>query len=374
MRSLLAATLLAAACGGAPHSTEAPPAVPPDRDPIPEARPETPEERRAAACSAQAERRRFHADVDAPAATTIGKVEVTGVPDGASKIQSRAGDALDPAKVRRDAESLWRAYAPEDVRVELVGDTLRFIVVPEAAIREVYFEGFDALAAGDAGSGLSAGSSAAGHRLHAAAGALRDRYVELGRPLATVSVVARRTGEHADVCVKVDEGPRVTVTSVDFAGNAEVTDAELIELVKGDGKVNVPGGRFDRARLDYATLVIEAHYYDRGMILATVDSSATDPTREKPEIALRFDIKEGKVFTLGKLAVEGDLATPQAAYLKVVTTKPGAVFARSQLKEDLERIRKLHQKKSGNDAMVVPLTKIHQDRGVVDLTIQIGGR
>jgi hypothetical protein len=70
----------------------------------------------------------FLSAISMSAAEMVSQVQVLGAPSSI-ELESRAGEALDPAKLQHDVKNLWQSGRAADVTVETVpdGDRVRLV-------------------------------------------------------------------------------------------------------------------------------------------------------------------------------------------------------------------------------------------------------
>jgi outer membrane protein assembly complex protein YaeT len=106
-----------------------------------------------------------------------------------------------------------------------------------------------------------------------------------------------------DVTFHVTEGPRFTVTSRSFSGNAKLTEAELLP-----GLSTSPGRPFTEEGLNADVATLGGRYQEKGFPDARVDGAAKlvpggDPSAAGAEVG--FSIFEGERVFFGKTIVRG---------------------------------------------------------------------
>ncbi|MBL8610733.1 MAG: hypothetical protein JNL38_25560 [Myxococcales bacterium] len=183
----------------------------------------------------------------------------------------------------------------------------------------------------------------------------------------TVCEVKTSTAESAPGSVRVrfdlTEGPQWRFTKVAVTGQKRVSAAEITAAAA------LPLGKpFDADLLTLAEMRISTRYYDSGMIQAAVSSKA-DATPDG-QVTVTFKVDEGDVFKLRALRFTKLAAAHERALAGVVKVRPGTVFSRSAVKEDLDRVTAFFAARNER-VNVVPLTDVHVPSRAVDLTIEV---
>jgi outer membrane protein insertion porin family len=298
-----------------------------------------------------------------------------------SAIESRAGSALDRARVRRDVASLNALEAFSDVSAETTPDgngvALHYVVVERPLIGRVVFDG----AAPDVEHALAlhAGGIYDPARIERRARLTRQSLVDAGHLLARIEVRGcRPSPSRVDVLVRADDGPEFVVDRVVFDGAHQVSHDDLLAaLRKGNGPdahVNVLGRHYRAAAVAHEILYMNALYYDRGMVSVNIDPPATRLDAKRGTVTLVFLVREGPVYHLGRVRVTGKLVASAERYRALLGVRSGDRFDRARLMDGMDRIRKLEAAHGATNADVVPNSVLHPDTATIDLKIVIGGR
>ena len=139
-----------------------------------------------------------------------------------------------------------------------------------------------------------------------------------------------------DVTFRVTEGPRFTVTSRSFSGNAKLTEAELLP-----GLATSPGRPFTDEGLNADVATLGGRYQERGFPDARVDGAAklvpgADPSTAGAEVG--FSIFEGERVFFGKTIVRGYRKTRLSVIERQLGSVEGQPFS---LTKTLEMQRSL---------------------------------
>ncbi len=373
----LALCVIVTACGGAPPA--AAPAAPSTAEPM---APETTQDWERAACEASA------ASLDAvepadsvhsaflPLAGSVAGVQVDAdSPELAARakslVQLSAGLPLSEARVRADVERLWGLGDIEDVQVDSSGpegaQSIRFVVVSAPVIRSVFRRG-----EGSPGDelaqflGLKKGARYSQAALALGLAHANETLAEQGYREARVTVTGRRLHDGGvDLCTHVSMGRKLLLRSVQISGNSQLPTAELAALVQAK-----PGQPLNDAELERDALVMQAHYYDRGMITTRVSTPEVRVVDDGIEV--QITISEGPVFKVASIKVVGDLVTTKTAYLRRLRVKPGDVFSRSKVAADLTSLKALHQEQGAAQVEIEVETNVDPKKKRVDLVLRVG--
>lgn len=279
-------------------------------------------------------------------------------------VAPREGAVLDAAGVRVDLTELFdtglighaSAYAERTAAGAVV---LTYVVVERPIVSAVRIEGGSALT-NDLrqqldGKGFRDTLGQRGRRLEL----VQSFYEEQGFAEATVGV--RALG--SELVITISEGPRFVVEAVRFEG-AKALAAKTLE----QGLVTKVGGPIRPEGLERDALQLLTTYYDHGHVMAKVDHRRQVREGAPGMTTVVFAIDEGPVFRVGPISLLGVALTPAA--LKGLETKQGAVFSRTMVQRDLERLRAVGQKQ-GKVFEVFPLTEIDHTKRTVKLTFEV---
>jgi outer membrane protein insertion porin family len=206
--------------------------------------------------------------------------------------------------------------------------------------------------------------------------ALERSWIGRGHVDARANVRARRAGEgHVDLCFLLDPGPRWIVERVEWPGARRVSAADLRGAMDTRSDAfNVEGKPFRPDLLTVDGMRLGALLYDRGFLGGSVKAPRVTRIPERSAVIVEIPVIEGPEYRIGRLDVRGRLAGPRQGYAKHLGQAPGDVFSRKRMVDALERMRAHHRAITGKDAEIEPKTELHEERGVVDLVIQVKGR
>jgi len=257
-----------------------------------------------------------------PAGAIIGRVCLIGAHEDDflrlnEMIAPREGTRLEADAVREDIEALMAPGYVKDVVVvaEPLADQrvkLIYAVAPHDRVGEVRLDGVQALTLDDVDEVAKVGLPASGVMLRAVRGAFVKVYELHGYPHAEVHARLEPTKPGLQALVlTVKEGPRLALGPIAFVGAKKVPTAEMKKVL----------------------------------------TSAT-----------------GAVYSAD--AVERDALGPEKPALAALKTKSKAVFSRSVVRDDIERLKALG-KKRGVDLNVTPITEVKSDEKRIDLTFEL---
>jgi outer membrane protein insertion porin family len=153
---------------------------------------------------------------------------------------------------------------------------------------------------------------------------------------------------------------------VQFTGNATVS-SERLRAAIAEYPLFDDAGAIVPEVLERDLLLISAFYWDRGHAQVKVGEPVISPSKD----AVTIPIEEGPVFTMGPVAVTGELIGSAKANLAMVRVRSGATFSRTRIANDREALSNFHQDQGYAYANVIPITKIDLARKTIGLTFEI---
>ncbi|MBL8912011.1 MAG: hypothetical protein JNM17_15055 [Archangium sp.] len=286
-------------------------------------------------------------------------------------VAPREGTTLDAPAVRADLEGLFGQGMVRDAQAIAIpfGDgkrvVLAYFVTEYPFISKVRFEGLNGVRADELRDSAPSGARASGMELKKISNAVTEEFIERGYMNATVDVsTASIEGGTVEAVIKVSEGVRTVVQKIRFVGNKRVSEKDLVVAIKTQ-----LGAPFRQDVADLDAMYLSNVYFDRGMVNVRVEPEAISPV--KPEqLELVFKVTEGDVFKLGKLSLTGFSLGNDKELMKALESKPGAVFSRSALQRDMERLKDKANKK-GLRVNVTPITNVDSDKKLVDIALEL---
>jgi len=127
-----------------------------------------------------------------------------------------------------------------------------------------------------------------------------------------------------DIDIRVHEGIRTFVESVNFEGNVHVKAADLSRVAK-----LAPEAPLSLTRVAETRQAILDLYFKKGYVYARVEA-AEDFAPDRKTAMLRFRVDEGPEVHVAAVIVEGNKRTSTALIARTVGIKPGQVFDPSE--------------------------------------------
>ncbi len=167
--------------------------------------------------------------------------------------------------------------------------------------------------------------------LRADVGALQTLYLRRGYPDA-VAVAEADSGSKPGlvlVTYRISEGPLVRVRSVTIDSTTMFDRGELLALVKVRA-----GEPFDPVQIPLDRVALANLYAERGHF-PVIETTAP---RTDDQVDIRFVIREGEPYRVGRLDVTGVSEVDTAAVVREILLAPGDLYRRDRLVESTERL------------------------------------
>ncbi len=298
-------------------------------------------------------------------------------------IATRAGQTLDPERLRSDLRAIWKLGMFSDVQAVTQGGVLAFEVVERPSIRKILVAGNHELELDKINEVIELKRDAVADEvaIHKSRDKIAELYLEHGFMFATVDSALLPAGSgEVDVQFTVDEHAKVTVSDIAFTGNRAIPGGELRKLMS----TSTPGalsfvtgsGVFRRDDLERDLAILTGYYLDHGFATVKIAPPALQPSRDRKRITVAIAIEEGPRFTYGAIDVKGDLLGTPAQNLALIRSRPGATFVRSMVEADRKALEVHYQDLGFAYASAVPRPRIDlaHHRIAIDFEIVRGQR
>jgi len=352
--------------------------------------------------------------------------------EGAKKVEpdavafhlvSRVGQALNPASVQADLKQIYAMGLFSNISVEKIKNengslTLIYKLSEKPTIRKIIFKGNEYLDEEDLKGvvDLQPYYVADIPRIINNLTRIKKRYIEKGYYLVEVdykivsaegapdeeqSDTAPRikfpkekinAPDFVDVVFEIKENARVSIESISFVGNDNVTTDELKNIMRTKERhplsILTGWGNFDEQTFDIDKMLIEQLYQERGYLNVQIAKPKVELSLDKQRFRLVLPINEGKQFRLGTLDIIGDFvetseedveekrSESKVAFLKQHLIKkirlmPGDVFNRTTFAQDLMAISDEYQNEGYAYVNPTPMTSVDEENQTINVQIVI---
>ncbi len=215
-------------------------------------------------------------------------------------------------------------------------------------------------------------------RLHHIAQAIKKLYREENRHFVTVKtklVPNKKNPDKAITHIVIDEGPKSSITRVEFKGNKHIPDRKLrgriftrenwlLSFTDGAGAYNPQEFEMDKSRLEY-------FYRDSGYLMAKVTKTEIDFSESKRDVSVAFHINEGQQFVVRSVSAPGDEIYSEDELLPLITLEEGEPYSQTKLSESLNNLKDLWGLKGYIYADVYPQVKPDEKTNEVDIVFHV---
>jgi outer membrane protein insertion porin family len=295
-------------------------------------------------------------------------------------ISTRAGDYYEPAQLREDIKSVFKMGYFDDVRLK-VEDTAKgkkviFEVKEKPVIGMVNIKGHDELEEDDIREVISVMSNTIlnPNRVREAIENIKSLYKSKGFYNTEVtSELNFPKPDRVDVSFNINEGEKVYIKEIRFAGNDSFKDSKL-EKVMGTREKNFlswfnESGVLKREILEQDAARITAFYHHHGYIEAKVGKP--EVTQEGKWLYIDIDISEGNRYRVGTIDFSGDLISEKEELLSLLEIRDEEYLSRRILRNDILRINDHYAENGYAFAEAIPSVNTNEEEKIVDIDILI---
>ena len=279
-------------------------------------------------------------DLDVPPGTDAARVR--------DAIRFREGDLYHEEAARAAVAAIYALGDFTKVSVEPLliegGVRVVFHLKVRPRVHDVRFEGD----LGDAEKALldllqaKVGAAASPYSLKADREAIRSHYIDEGYLFADVRQETKDVPDGINIVYHIEAGPKLTVESIRFEGNAGVPDEDILPVMMG---VKAGGilerGKYDPALLRSDLLAVRELLRRKGYLDATVGHEVLfDESKERAYLVVR--ILEGPLYRIERLTIQGAHIRSTDEVLGAMQSREEAAYSQEQLDKDIEAIRSLY--------------------------------
>lgn len=265
-----------------------------------------------------------------------------------SYLPIKAGDTVDERQVRDAIRALFRTGFFKDVRLQRDGRVLVVLVEERPAISSIKIEGNQDIKSEDLTKalkniGLAEGRVFNRQILDKVEQELRRQYYSRGKyALKIDSDVTPLSRNRVAVTVKISEGRAAKIRQINIVGNKAFKDKDLA----ANFELNTPNllsfytkdDQYSKQKLSADLERLRSFYMDRGYIKFEIESTQVSITPNKKDIYVTINVKEGDVYNLEEVKLEGNLVINPEELLPLVAVGQGEMFSRKAATETSKAI------------------------------------
>jgi outer membrane protein insertion porin family len=310
------------------------------------------------------------------------------------------GDPYDPKVIQANFHRFWDSGLVENLKVEKedLGDNkVRVIVtVRERPIVSVWkFSGNKKMSNSSlrekldsAGVTLRRNVPLRTSEVNRARQALIDEYAKAGYSAAKVDAeITEAGGNQRVVTFKIDEGGKVKIAKIQFAGNHVYSAWRLrhaMKKIKEKSLFRWFGKKliWNKEAWGEDSENLKKFYMDHGykdvvvgepkVTLVARHPNAPTQKKKKFQMVITIPVQEGKRYRMGTLTLEGATVIDTAKLLKLYETKPGKIYNYSLVEAGNEAVRNVYQSRGYIYAYTSQvLTNDEKNPDVANVTVNV---
>ncbi len=297
-------------------------------------------------------------------------------------IKTEVGDPLSRIQIRKDIEAIYDLGQFKDIQVETdnvtEGVAVLFKVVEIPSIGGLKIVGNDKIDSEDITEqiGLKRGAAFHDQNIASSVEAINKLYETKGYFFAETKIETELTPDNlVDVTIRIKEDEKVRVEKIQFSGNKAFKDKTLRKQMETQEKTWYSfideSGVYQKDILKLDVFRVEAWYQDHGYIRVSVLDPKIQVNKKEKAIYITIPVVEGSLYKVDSIVVNGDSTFTDEELFEVIESKKGEVYNVSKIREDVSRISDLYSSRGFAYADVNPVTKIIDDKKVVQLAMEI---
>jgi outer membrane protein insertion porin family len=291
------------------------------------------------------------------------------------RLTLKAGDPYTPENVRGQIRILYETGYFEDVQVETEstaeGIALTFVVQEKPFITEIVFDGNEELSDDKLKEKITIKSQAFLDQQQAKESAekIRLAYQEDGFFSAQVIPIVQTLDEDRKrLTFFIKEGEKAKIRTVNFDGMRSATKSEIFkvtatrEWVPWYGlftQLKLPSfmsdaGVLKREEMNNDVERIREVLLNKGYLNAQVGLPSVELSEDKKWFIVTYAVSEGEPFTVSEVGFRGNTVFEDPELRDKMKIKPGEIFQRQKIRDEITRLTDLYGSKGYAFAEVVP--------------------
>jgi outer membrane protein insertion porin family len=253
----------------------------------------------------------------------------------------KVGDVADEALINQSIKALFATGFFQDVEIRRQDDVLIVVVLERPAISDVAFTGNkdiddETIEKALAQVGVTQGRIFREPLLEQLVQAIEEQYFARGRYSATVDAVVTPVDlSRVSVSLTIDEGRVARIREINIVGNEVFSDKELLsEISLGEERWHSfisQIGQYSKEELLADSETLRSFYLDRGYMDFELLSSDVTISQNKQDIFITFALREGELFHVGQISVEGGGGFSAEELLGLTSMPSGQPFSQKDL-------------------------------------------
>ncbi len=310
-------------------------------------------------------------------------------------LTSREGDYFSEDSLRQDFRVLWSTGFFSDLRIEeqtgTTGKVVKIFVEENPVIKTINYKTGKKVKENDIVNKLKEKdeyvlpySYYSPAKIQKVKETIQDLLLEKGLFAANVDVQTTQKGQNeVEVLFKIDEGPKLRVGEVVFAGLAKVPQTELRTAMASNRPHNLfswVGGKdvFKQNRLQEEVDNIRSKFQELGYMEATVGeprieeiTKTTVFLKKQKMVRIVFPVNAGYRYSVGEVAVEGNKVIATEYLRQLVKFKQGDIYSTKTREKSVEDIGEAYRNIGYLYAQVQPVESLDPKNKRVNVTYSV---
>jgi len=253
----------------------------------------------------------------------------------------KVGDVADDGLLDESIKALFATGFFQDVEIRRENNVLIVVVAERPAISNVDYSGNkdiddETIETALAQVGVTQGRIFREPLLEQLVQAIEEQYFAKGRYSAKVDAVVTPVDlNRVSVSLTIDEGRVARIREINIVGNEVFTDKDLLSEIslgeEGWHSFISQAGRYSKEELLADAEILRSFYLDRGYMNFELLSSDVAISQNKQDIFITFSLREGNLFKVGGIEVEGGGGFSAEELLGLISMPTGEPFSRTDL-------------------------------------------
>ena len=287
----------------------------------------------------------------------------------------RIGDTYTDEKGATGLRALFATGLFKDVRIEIEGQVVVVVIDERAIIATISFVGMkefeqDVLLKALREAGIGEGLPFDRALIDRAEQEIKRQY--LSRSLYGAEVVTTVTPierKRVNVTFTMTEGDAARIREIRIVGAQSFRESTLLGQFEASpsGWLSwyTKGDRYSRTKLNADLEKLRAWYLNRGYLDFTIESTQVTISPDKQDITITITIREGQVFTVTAVRMDGNFLGRDDEFRALVSVAPGQPYRGDDVAASVRRMSDLFATFGYAFARVEPRTEVDRNTGHV---------
>ncbi len=291
------------------------------------------------------------------------------------------GDAFDTRNSSKLIRDLYKSDFFEDIDIGLDGTVLVIKVVERPAIADITFDGNKAIETEQLSSALKSAGIAKGRVYNRSVvdslqQELEQQYFARGKYNVRIETKTKILENNmVEIDIDISEGQVARIKKVNLVGNETFTTKQLTKDF-ASGKpawwAFLSGrDKYSRIKLSGDIEQLKSYYLDRGYLKFDMNSSQVAITPDKKDIYITLNLDEGALYTVGNIALHGDLIFPEEEMRHLIKIDQDEIFSRTKVISSVTALTNKLGEKGYANAVVDIKPDLSEDTHKVDLNFVV---